>query len=133
MKLPARICKECGEKIDLKKGRVDRLFCDYECKNRYHNKQSYEEKIETARIKKILSKNRNILKKMALRKDSDEISKDILLKAGFDFDFHTHFRNTKHGNYQYTFCFDYGYRKANEGYGKKDRYKVVKAFAEKEV
>ncbi len=132
MELSTRLCKDCGEPIDVTKGRRDRIFCDYKCKNTYHNKQEYEEKVETERIKKILKNNRKTLKKMFARKDNDEIEKERLLKAGFEFDYHTHFKNTVNGNYTYTFCFDYGYRPVKDGYGKKDRFKVVKAFEEKE-
>ena len=66
---------------------------------------------------------------MAARKDADEISKERLLKEGFEFGYHTHFKNSKFKGYQYTFCFDYGYRIVDE---KKGTYKVVKAFEYKE-
>jgi hypothetical protein len=130
MDITAKSCLECGDPVG--KGRIDRKFCSVECKNKYHNKEAYAEKIETARIKKILNKNRKILKKMAARKDAEQIHKERLLKEGFEFDYHTHFKISKVKKYQYTFCFDYGYRELNGTYEKKDHYKVVKGFAEKE-
>jgi endogenous inhibitor of DNA gyrase (YacG/DUF329 family) len=123
-----RPCKDCGKLIDLSVGRRDRQFCNETCKNRYHNKQAFEEEKEAKRIVKILKKNRGILKKMSVRKDSDQISKERLQKEGFSFDYHTHFKNTKFKGYQYTFCFDYGYRPTKE----KDHFKIVKAFEYKE-
>lgn len=122
MESTTKLCLECGDPVG--KGRIDRKFCSVECKNKYHNKESYSGKISTARIKKILAKNRKILKKIAVRKDADQIQKERLLKEGFDFDYHTHFRISKVKQYQYTICFDYGYRQIE----KKDAYKVVKAF-----
>ena len=55
------------------------------------------------------------------------ITKERLLKAGFDFTYFTHHKFTIHYHYQYTFCYDYGYRAI-----KPESYKVVKAFEEKE-
>ena len=129
MDTAAKPCLECGEPVG--KGRIDRKFCSVECKNKYHNKESFADKISTARIKKILERNRKILKKMAARKDADQIPKERLLKEGFEFDYHTHFKNSKFKGYQYTFCFDYGYRTVENG-SKSDIYKVVKAFEYKE-
>ena len=128
----SRPCKDCGKLIDLSVGRRDRQFCNETCKNRYHNKQAFEEEKEGKRIVKILKKNRNVLKKMEARKENREIPKERLLKEGFDFDYHTHFKTTVHFSYEYTFCFDYGYRKAKDSYNKKDRYIIVKAFPPKD-
>lgn len=130
MDVAAKPCLECGEPIG--KGRIDRKFCSVECKNKHHNKESFADKMSTEKIKKILNKNRKILKAMYARKDNHEIEKERMIKAGFEFDYHTHFKQTKYGNYTYTFCFDFGYRELKAGYGKKDRFKVVKAFVEKE-
>ena len=118
--------------MDLNKGRIDRLFCDYRCKNKYHNRAAFADKLSTGRIRDILDENRKILKEMAGMRDADQIPRERLLKKGFEFDYHTHFKLTKYGNYTYTFCFDYGYRELKDGYGKKDRFKVVKAFEDKE-
>ncbi len=80
--------------------------------------------METSRIKKILERNRKVLKRMFARKDKHEIEKERLLKVGFKFDYHTHFKDTKFGNYTYTFCFDYGYRAVKDGYGKRTDLKL---------
>ena len=121
-----RKCKYCDQLIDLSKGRRDRQFCDERCKNAYHNKIAFEEEKEAKRINKILKRNRDILKKIISRKDKNEITRERLLKAGFDFTYHTHHKFTIHNNYQYTFCYDYGYRPV-----KAEIYKIVKAFEEK--
>lgn len=127
MEFSTRKCRYCDKLIDLSKGRRDRRFCDERCKNSFHNKIAFEEEREAKRINKILKKNREVLKKMTARKDKNEITKERLLKAGFDFTYYTHHKNTLHYNYQYTFCYDYGYRMV-----KPEIYKIVKAFEEKE-
>jgi endogenous inhibitor of DNA gyrase (YacG/DUF329 family) len=131
METDTRRCKDCGKPIDLSKGRRDRQFCDEICKNRYHNKVAFDESKEAKRINKILKKNRDVLKKLAARKDNGEIAKEKLLKDGFDFNYHTHHKNTLHYNHQYTFCYDYGYRPVKLK-NKPDMYKIVRAFEEKE-
>lgn len=123
----ARLCKQCSKPIDPVKGRKDRVFCDENCKNKFHNTQTYLEEQEIKRIQLLLKKNRRVLKKMFARPDRDEIKKERLLKEGFDFDYHTHFVTSKIKKNQFTFCFDYGYRAVSEL-----TFKIVKAFDHKE-
>ncbi len=132
MEAASRPCLCCKKVINLSIGRKDRKFCDEVCKNRYHNTQNYNEQQEIKRIQLILKKNRRILKKMQARKDNDEIPKERLLKEGFEFDYHTHLKNTINRNYVYTFCFDFGYRPVKATKYIKDCFKVVKAFDYKE-
>lgn len=125
--ISVRLCKQCGKPIDPLKGRRDRLFCDANCKNKYHNTRTYEEEQELNRIMLILKENRRVLQKMFSRKDRDEISRERLLKAGFEFDFHTHFVISKLKRKTFIFCFDYGYHEES-----KDYFKIVRAFEQKE-
>lgn len=128
MKRLQDFCKNCGKRIDPKKGRADRKYCDERCKNQYHNARNNEENSEVQRIELILRKNHRILKKMFLRKDRDEIERERLLKEGFHFDFHTHHVISKTKGYEYTFSFGYGFRELPQG----GRYKIVKAFEPRE-
>lgn len=84
MEVTAKKCLECGDPVG--KGKVYRKFCSVECKNKYHNKESYSEKTSIAQIKKILDKNRKILKKITSRKNAVEISNKRLSKEDLDFD-----------------------------------------------
>ena len=121
----APTCLEC--KGPLGNGRPDRKFCDENCRNAYHNKQKIFKSKETKKVRLALNKNRRILKNI-LRKESELVVKrDKLLKQGYEFDYHTHHRISKIKQYEYTFCFDYGYR-----YVTADSVKVVKAFTYKE-
>lgn len=127
MEQPIRLCKQCGKIINTLKGRSDRQYCDERCKNKYHNARNKEDDIEFKRVQRVLRTNRKILKKMFERNDKDELKKERLLKAGFEFDYHTHTKLSKIKSNLFTFCFEYGYRAVGE-----DKVKVVRAFDYKE-
>src|SRR5260221_12693044 len=100
------LCKQCGKIINPLKGRSDRLYCDEKCKNKYHNARNKEDDVEFKRVQRVLRTNRKILKKMFIRDDRDEIQKTRLLKAGFEFDYHTHTKLIKIKSNLLTFCFE---------------------------
>jgi hypothetical protein len=116
-----RQCLNCQEPI--KQGRTDRKFCSEGCKNEYHNNQKAESRAEIIRIEKALKNNLRILKKVLGTKQEEIISKETLLKMGFEFDYHTHHFFSSYQKNEYIFCYNYGYRKV-EG----ERLKVVKSF-----
>src|SRR5687767_1213396 len=120
-----KICPECLEPLGA--GRPDRRFCSVECRISYHNKQKVYENGEINKINNILKHNRRTLKTLLGVESEKIISREKLLKKGFEFDYYTHHRESKIKRYTYTFCFDYGYRPVE-----KDSYKVVKAFEYKE-
>ena len=122
-----RHCLHCKKIIDPLKGRADRRYCDERCKNAYHNARSSDENGELERVDKILRKNHRILKKLFLLKDHDGISRERLLKEGFDFGYHTHHVLTKIKANEFVFCFGYGYREVRP-----EHYKVIKAFDQKD-
>ncbi len=123
----ALLCKQCGKVINPLKGRSDRLYCDEKCKNKYHNALNKEDDKEFKRVTRILRINRKILKKMFTRNDRDELRKERLLKAGFEFGYYTHTKISKIKSNLFTFCFEYGYRPVGE-----NKIKVVRAFDSKE-
>jgi len=116
------ICLECHEPI--KNGRSDKKFCTSVCKDKYYNKLKLEAKKEIGRIDTVLKRNRKILKQLYNPNKEDRlITRETLLKSGFEFEFHTHYVITKiHAN-QFIFCYDYGYREVEKG-----KYKVIKRF-----
>ena len=97
-------CAHCGKEIV---GRLDKKFCDDTCRNAYHNEQNKDEAAQIRPVNRILKKNRSILK--ALNKTGkSKVNKDMLLKAGFDFDYMTRLYTTKKGS-TYYFCYEQGY------------------------
>lgn len=121
MELSNHACLNCGKEI--KSGRADKKFCDVGCKNDYYNKIKIREHQEIKRVALILNRNRRILKKLFDPVKETITEEQKLLKLGFDFDYHTHFVVTKHAKNEFTFCFDYGYRKLENG-----SYKIIEAF-----
>jgi hypothetical protein len=117
------ICLNCQKPI--KSGRSDKKFCDSGCKDEYYNAIKTGEHKEIKKIDIILKRNRRILKKIFNPKKEDKlISREALIKAGFEFEFHTHFVVTKYKANEFIFCYDYGYREVEKG-----RYQVVPSYA----
>jgi predicted nucleic acid-binding Zn ribbon protein len=116
------ICLQCGKRIT--KGRPDKKFCHDGCKNLYHNKEKIREHQEIKKVDLMLKRNRRILKRLFNpRKEEVAISRETLLKQGFDFNFHTHSVITKKYKNEFTFCYDFGYREIE-----KDKYRIIKSF-----
>ena len=70
-----------------------------------------------------LKANRRILKKVLGSRKEEIVSRETLEKLGYNFTYHTHHVISMTKNYEYTFCFNYGYRTAEDG-----KVKVVKSF-----
>jgi hypothetical protein len=96
----SRFCLDCQAEL---KGRADKKFCDDQCRNNYNNKLKSEDGESVRKINQILNKNRKILKEFA---DGDKLIKtDLLVKKGFDFDYHTHYHLSNSGMV-YICCYD---------------------------
>lgn len=115
-------CMRCGKPI--KTGRPDKKFCSPGCKNLFHNKLKILEHKEIQKVDLILKRNRRILMRLFNpKKEEVLVARDVLLKHGFDFSFHTHMIVTKKYQHEFIFCYDYGYRETE-----KDRYRIIKGF-----
>lgn len=99
-----RTCKECGAQLV---GRIDKRFCDDQCRSAYYNKQHGESTNLIRRINNVLRRNRKILHE--LNPDGKAVvSKDDMLQRGFNFSYFTNVYRTKTGK-TYFFCYEYGY------------------------
>jgi hypothetical protein len=114
-------CLECGKPIKI--GRSDRKFCSEGCKNLYHNKSKKGDHQEIKTIDLVLKKNRKILSKLFDPKKDKLVSRETLLKQGFDFKYHTQSITTKMTQNDFTFCYDYGYREVEN-----EKYKIIRSF-----
>jgi hypothetical protein len=117
-----RLCLQCGKPI-LHARRRDKLFCNDECRDDYHNAVKFANSQEIKLIQAILRRNRSILKALLGDKPEVIVAREILLKKGFEFDYHTHHVISKTKRHEYVFTFNYGYW-AMPG----EQHKVVKSF-----
>jgi predicted nucleic acid-binding Zn ribbon protein len=96
-------CLDCGSPI---RGRSDKKFCDDQCRSTYNNRIKEEITRAMRPVNAILRKNHSILSKLCLGKRI-RLTKDDLLKHGYELNFHTHLKI--HNEQTYYFCYNYGY------------------------
>lgn len=105
-----RLCLACGNKL---MGRVDKKFCDDQCRSAWHNRMSGDESRIMRNINYLLRKNRRILFQFCPA-GKGKASRAELLKAGFNFDYITSIYRTRQGK-TYFYCYDLGYLELEDG------------------
>jgi len=115
-------CIQCGGSISSG-SRIDKLFCSDGCKNDHHNAIKIENAGEIKQILSVLKRNRLILKTVLGEKQEVIVSRESLLKKGFEFDYHTHHVISQIKQNEFIFSFNYGYRVLEN-----KLFKVVKSF-----
>lgn len=104
--METRICLECGATI---RGRVDKKFCNDQCRNSFHNRVNSGGSVTVKQVNQILRHNRQVMRKLIPEvKGKITVNRSKLLQEGFDFTYHTHIYTTRNGHH-YTFCYEYGY------------------------
>lgn len=98
------VCLECGSQLI---GRLDKKFCNDQCRYLYNNKKKRQHEIAILNINRILRKNRSVLKSLN-PVGKTTVRRSLLENKGFDFDFFTHTYRTKSGSLYY-FVYEYGY------------------------
>lgn len=117
MKQTTSECLYCKQPIDPLKGRKDRKYCDDRCRSSYHNQQREEINAVTGRVNNILLNNMKVLKSLLGAKTSVSVSRELMMRKGFSFDYQTQVYK------DYRFCYEYGYILKGEKY-----CKIVKGF-----
>ena len=110
-------CARCSGEFTLK--RTDQIYCSPQCCTQTNNDLLRSRKAETKDLDTRLHINRNILKDIFLKRGLDEVTKDYLLGAGFDFGIYT--GSMVKDSTLYTFCFEFGLAAFSQG-----KYKIVK-------
>jgi len=105
MSTTKNFCNECKSELF---GRVDKKFCSDACRNTYNNRQNSDSNNYMRKVNGILRKNRRILMEFNPEGDKKKTNKERLLKAGYNFEFHTNILKTKAGK-TYRFCYEQGY------------------------
>ncbi len=112
-----KLCLFCKDPLE---GRVDKVFCNPNCKSSHHYKLSQEKEANLYnRIDNQLKLNRRILKTFN-RSGKATVRKELLLNEGFNPKYFTHYwKNSK--NEVYLFCYEFGFIERKEN----DRIKYV--------
>ena len=97
-------CLDCGKKLS---GRLDKKFCDDYCRGHYNNELNKNKNTALKEINSILKKNAAILQKLE-EKGVTTLTQQMLVVAGFDFNFFTHQLSGQAGEV-YNCCYNYGY------------------------
>lgn len=97
-------CIYCGKTI---KGRMDKKFCDSQCRGAFHNSNKNEKEEFIRRVNKKLRKNRMVLR-FASPLGKTTVRRTFLSEKGFDFNYFTNIYKTSSGN-SYYMCYDYGW------------------------
>ncbi len=109
-------CLHCGKKIH---GRIDKKFCDPQCKSAFHNTKNRVAGRKIRAINKILRENYRTL--CSINPDQKtKVKKEVLAQRGFNFNYFTNIYKTKKGHVYY-FVYDQGYLPLDNDY-----YAVVK-------
>ncbi len=98
------VCLECGKQLV---GRIDKKFCDDQCRFQYNNKKKRVQEAAILNINQLLRKNRSILKSLN-PVGKTTVRRSLLQNMEFSFDFFTHTYRTKTGMLYY-FAYDFGY------------------------
>ena len=128
-----RRCKDCGELLGP--GREDRQYCNSACKTNYNNRRRREnQKVnedhdETGaqpeqlsipeyitRIQEILLNNRRIMEGLCSEEEAKCIRMRDLVGKGFNPKFFTSEAEPTGSGNVYRFCFEFGYRVADNGF-----------------
>ena len=111
--------KNCLECEELLIGRVDKKFCNDQCRNSFNNKINKDANDYVRKVNVILRKNRRILISL-MNGDKGKASKEQLLLNGFNFYYYTNIYTTKQGK-TYYFIYELGYLELED-----EQYALVK-------
>ncbi len=126
--LSPRICLNCGKPLQ---GRVDKKYCDSQCRATYNNRQKLAHEQYIGETNRMLRRNRRILQTLCPEGKST-VRKQVLDDMGFDFRYMTNLYQSSRGAV-YFLCYDYGYTRISEGAKEKVVIVQRQAYMEKYV
>ncbi len=102
---PTKSCLQCGKSLH---GRLDKKFCDDQCRSNFNNLLNSDVTSTMRSINYILRKNRRILAALLPESGRTKISQEKLNAIGFDFRYFTHYHQSPKGRV-FKVCYDFGY------------------------
>lgn len=124
-KTMTRNCECCNEAL---KGRLDKRFCNDDCRSAWHNHRKSREYHAMHLINHALTRNRRILLSLIPEQEQSRVvTRDELLFNGFHFQYHTetHFDGS---GLCYSFCYEFGYAPLDG-----NKYQLVRSFLQHSV
>ena len=109
--MSASLCLDCEKPL---MGRVDKKFCDDNCRNNFNNKRNRDTNNLVRNVNGILRRNRRVLEKL-VPDEKRKVKKSTLDTEGFNYQYFTNTYQTKTGQ-TYYFCYDYGYLPLEDDY-----------------
>ncbi len=104
--LKERLCLSCEKPV---KGRKDKKFCDYHCKNDFHNDLKKISEIYLNKVNLILRHNRDVLSRFC--PDGRTLASETeMRRLGFVPEFFTGYYTSKSGGNVYRLCYEFGFR-----------------------
>ena len=105
-----KLCLYCEDPME---GRLDKVFCNPNCKSAYHYKRSHEKEASLYnQIDHQLKQNRRILKNFN-KAGKATVRKELLIEEGFNPKYFTHYWKNQKGDV-YLFCFEFGFLERKE-------------------
>lgn len=103
-KYNAKTCLQCSKPIV---GRADKVFCDPQCRNAYHNRIKHSDEQFIKKVNAAIRKNRRIMKTLAPI-GKTIVRREIVESMGFNFNFFSSLYRSQ-ASYYYM-SYDYGFR-----------------------
>ncbi len=86
--MEAKTCASCGEII---KGRIDKKFCDDDCRSNFNNRLNSDTSALMKTINNVLRKNRRILESLIpIEEGKTKVTLKKLQENGYNFSYQTH-------------------------------------------
>ncbi len=101
----AKTCLQCGQTLH---GRLDKKFCDDQCRSHFNNLLNCDVSSTMRSINYLLRKNRRILAGILQQSEKTKVNREILIEHGFNFRHFTHYYQSPKGNI-FKACYDFAY------------------------
>jgi hypothetical protein len=102
---PVKTCQQCGQILH---GRLDKKFCDDQCRSHFNNLLNCDVSSTMRNINYILRKNRRILSGILQQSEKGKVNKETLIESGFNFKHFTHYYQNSKGRI-FKVCYDFAY------------------------
>jgi len=111
---------DCKKYFKRTSGRKGKRFCNDGCRNAYNNAKKRKKTGQVQMINEILEKNHSILQELIGKKSYIYVPERTLRDRGFNFRYFTHPYESGQ-NTVYSVCYEFAYRKEENG-----TYKIIK-------